>query len=435
MSDLPTRQTVYPCEEYGEVAVPIASLLKNGELDVYPGIAGSKGYFDIDYRKAKLMLRATRYVGLIPISDSVAIHVRPRAPIGNLLWMVARSGMRPARLEGFLRSYQHRPGESKTPEELYLEVFLSTLERIRRRGLLKTYQTRESDSDWRGRPLVSRTVARFRSKGYAHRAVFQVADYTADSPENRALKHITRRLLRHLEQSSSPEDAQLAARAVRLMARLGAVHDDRTSSRSLSRTLPSVMRRLRPSHAYYEPALWLAYLIATRSGVAIEQIGRARFESVVVDVGTVFENYVRRLCMEAVLAHTHFRGLQAVDGNRVPIRLFRSGRPIDVQPDVYFTAAGRPVSVADAKYKPEPGRGDRHEMVAFCEAAEVGRAAFVCPQMPGTRPFEHYGTTPRGLEIALVRIDLNASDMNAEEAAFLERLSAVLESGERATAA
>ena len=70
------EQTVFLCEEYGETVVPLSLVIVNGELSVYPEIANN-GYFDLRYGGGRLTLRAGKYVGLIPISDRVAIHVQP----------------------------------------------------------------------------------------------------------------------------------------------------------------------------------------------------------------------------------------------------------------------------------------------------------------------------------------------------------------------
>ena len=53
-----------------------------GKLDLYPE-ASAKGYFDIDFAEGRLVLKSRGFVGLIPLSDRVAIHVLPRAPIGS----------------------------------------------------------------------------------------------------------------------------------------------------------------------------------------------------------------------------------------------------------------------------------------------------------------------------------------------------------------
>jgi 5-methylcytosine-specific restriction endonuclease McrBC regulatory subunit McrC len=351
-----------------------------------------------------------------------------------MFWMVARSGSRIGRLEGVIRKYQERTGDIETADDLYLETFVAALEEVQRHGLLKRYQERQSD-EWRGRPLISETVKRFHAKGYSHRKVFQVFDLTTDILENRILKHTVRRLLQRLEQSRSVESVALAARARRLLVRFGAVKDAGLRNETVARMAPSLIRSLPRSHSFYEPAMWLAYLIAVKGGVELERLGRARFESLVIDVSSVFENYARKLCLEATARHSHFQGCEAVDGNRVPIALFALGTKAEVQPDVYFTRRNDVVAVADAKYKDGPSRGDRYEMLAFCEAAQVRRAAFICPFTPDSQPVEHYGTTPGGLVIHVVRLNLNAKDMGREESEFLDRLSAVLVPAEASEAA
>jgi len=196
--------------------------------------------------------------------------------------------------------------------------------------------------------------------------------------------------------------------------------------RMVARKLPNLVRGLPRSHSFYEPALWLAYLILTRSGVAMEKVGKARFESLLIDAAAVFENYVMTLCQEAAGRGTPFIGWNAVNGNKVPLSLFTTGREAQVEPDIYFTLSGEPVAVADVKYKPEPSRNDRYELISFCEAAQVRHAAFICPQVAGSPPLEVYGVTARGLSISLVRLDLGAQDVIEEETLFVKRLATAL---------
>lgn len=414
-------QTVYPCEEHGEVDVPLSALLKDGELDLYPEVA-SKGYFDIDYRRGSLVLKANRYVGFIPISDRVAIHVRPKAPISNLLRMVWRAGSPLRSIEGFIRGYQDKPGEIDSPEELYLSAFLAAMRGARKAGVLKRYLPQTTE-ERRGRLMLARTIASNYSKGYRHKQAFETFAFTVDVPENRILKHTLLRLLRHLNADPVGQNLELARQVKDLLAPFSTVEEMKVTPDMVARTAPALIRGLPQSHAAYEPALWLSYLIATKSGVLMERIGRSRFESVVIDVSNVFERYVRTLCAEA--KDTRFAGLEVLDGNEEPVRLFTAGIPATTEPDVYLRreSDGTCAALADAKYKKDPTREDRYELLTFCEAAQVMRAAFICPYLPGQDLFSHYGTTARGVNIDVVRINLAAEDMHAEEERFVGELS------------
>lgn len=419
-------QTIYPCEEHGEVSVPLRDLVKNGELDIYPEIAG-KGYFDIDYRRGTLVLRSTRYVGLIPISDRIAIHVRPKVPIANLLWMVWRTGLPLKTLDNLVRGYETRPGQIDTPETLYLEVFVSALAKLERHGPLRRYRARELDSERRGRISMAKSVSRHYSHGVRYRHAFVVTDLTVDNLENRILKHTSRRLLRHLSLDLSSAARETVGRIRRQLDLLANVDDKEVTSELIARAVPGLLRGLPTTATHYTTPLWLSYLIATRSAVVMEQIGNARFESVIIDVSSVFEQYVRRICMDAedTLLRCRVR-----DGNKTAVRLFSSGINSEVQPDIYFTREGRILAVADAKYKANPTREDRYEVLAHCAATQARRAAFICPMLSDGASSGHYGTTKDGVRFELLRLDLGASDLGAAERQLVLEIAAILDTAE-----
>jgi 5-methylcytosine-specific restriction enzyme subunit McrC len=417
-------QKVFACKEHDPIAIPLRDLLTDaGTLDVYPEIA-SRGYFEIALRQGSLLLRATRFVGLIPISDRISVHVMPKAPIANLIYMVWRSGKELEGLSGFIRGYQEEPGTVNSPEELYVGSFISALNVLRASGPLRRYERRETDLELRGRLMVMPTVSRFIARGYRDRHVFEVFDHSADIAENRILKHTTQRLLRHFVAQPAGENLAIARQLKAVLALLNGVDANAVDTVTIARRVPSLMRSLPATHRFYEPALWLSYLIATRSGVSMDVVGRAQFETVIIDVSLVFENYVRKICLER--AATLLGGCEILDGNRWPVPLFATSEKHTVHPDMYFRREGRIVAVADTKYKPEPSTQDRYELLAFCEALGVNHAAFVCPGTGAEPLATHYGTTRTGRRLDVLRIDLAKSDMGPEEDRFVTALNQTL---------
>lgn len=417
-------QKIYACKEHEPLAIPIRDLLTEaGDLDIYPEIA-SRGYFDIAFRQGSLLLRATRFVGLIPISDRIAVHVAPKAPIANLIYMVWRAGKELDGLSGFIRGYQEEPGVVTSPEELYVKSFIAALQVLRTSGPLRRYERRETDSELRGRLMVMPSVSRFIARGYRDRHFFEVFDHSVDITENRILKHTTERLLRHFVAQPAGGNSAVAKELKGVLALLGGVDAGAVNAVTVARRVPGLMRSLPYTHRFYEPALWLSYLISTRSGVSMDMVGRAHFETVIIDVSLVFENYVRKICLERAV--THLGGCEILDGNRWPIPLFVTSAKHTVHPDLYFRRLGRIVAVADTKYKPEPSTQDRYELLAFCEALGVMNAAFICPRTGSEPTTTHYGTTKTGRRIDVLRIDLAQRDMGPEEDQFVISLNKIL---------
>lgn len=191
------RLTVIPCQEHDEVAISIKDLLHpDGSLDIYGDVA-TRGYFDIDFKQGSLVVKATRFVGFIPLSDRVAIHVTPRAPIANLLRMVARCGAKVQGLHDFIRRYELSSADSTDVEDVYAESFLSALKILRSVGPMRRYRSYQSDRTLRGRILISPSLARGYGQGLNVRPLFEVNEYTADIEENQLLKATVKRLKNH----------------------------------------------------------------------------------------------------------------------------------------------------------------------------------------------------------------------------------------------
>lgn len=414
-------QVVYPCEEFGEVAVPIAGLLRNGEIDVYPEVAG-RGLFDISYRRGELVLRATKFVGLIPISETVAIQVRPKTSIPNLFWLIGRSGQRPSIIEGLLRDYARGGRPPETPEVLYADIFVRAMERVYQGYVLKRYVSEDSENQWRGRLLVTPSVSRFYARGIHYRHILRPTDLTVDNLENRILKYTGRRFLavRGLVGSMNRHTAGRLAKA---LGSLATVDDSGVYDQLVVRNVPRLIRGLSPRHRHYESALWLAHLIASNDALKVETLGSARTEAILVDVGHVFESFIRTVCAEAERSVLQCK---VRNGNTSPLPLFVQGAGYTVRPDLFFVRQGDVVAVADVKYKSVPTEEDRYALMAYCESTGARRGVFVLPKTAQQPSMEWIGTSRSGIRIDLLRFDLAAPDLRNEETNFVASVATLI---------
>jgi len=272
--------------------------------------------------------------------------------------------------------------------------------------------------------MLSKTVSRFRSHGVAHRQVFSVFDHSVDIAENRILKHTAERLVNHFRSDTSTQGKGTHTELRCVLDQFGQVDSTRVQPEEVARLMSGLVRGLPPTHRFYEPALWLSYLIATKSGILMEKTGRARFETVLIDVATVFEAYVRKLCEEAAM--TDLGGCRVHDGNKFTVPLFADHSSYSTKPDVYFKRGGVALALADMKYKPSLKAEDRYEILGFCEALKVDVAAFICPRFATEADVSLHGTTPGGRKVYVLAIDLAAKDMATEEKRFTALLGKTL---------
>lgn len=66
------------------VTIPIKEVMGDDGLFSFVPEVKEKGYFDIDYRKNELVIIAGNYIGQVPLTEDIVIHVTPKVPIANL---------------------------------------------------------------------------------------------------------------------------------------------------------------------------------------------------------------------------------------------------------------------------------------------------------------------------------------------------------------
>ena len=248
---------VIECAEHEEIGLPIERLIVDGEIALDSRIS-KRGYLNISIAEGKVRLRATRFVGLIPLNEFLALKVKPRAKISNLSQMIVRSGNAPTVIENFSRGYRPLIEQSDRATEIYHSSFLASVSRIARRGFMKSYVTLTNPPKWRGRLLVSETARRFAAKGVRYDGAFDCKTLSFDIPENQALKATLREVSFWLKQKAMNEELTEANGFLRAFA---AIKDWQGPIERLIADIPQLAKTL-PSHlSYYREPLWTSYAI------------------------------------------------------------------------------------------------------------------------------------------------------------------------------
>jgi 5-methylcytosine-specific restriction enzyme subunit McrC len=414
------ERTVFPCKEFEPVHVPLEHLLVNGKIEVYPA---AEKYFDLDYRERRVVVVPKSYVGLIPVNDRVAIHVTPRFSIANLFHILQKSSAHLRFIEGFRRTYMVTDERRADPIALLAEQVTTLAGGLVRTGLLRRY-CEVSDEGAAGGVLdVSATLHRFRSRGIRHRHVWRRTEHSVQIPENELIKAALQRVFAYVTTVGRRDRARLRTLREALF-----VFDQVTIPPGLfvdEVILARMVARLPAQYQQpYAALLWLAYLLHAHKGVAIETSGTASFDTFVVNLADVFEDYVRNLVRAS--AHELPGIAYVVDGNVNQVPLFVQGADHKVKPDIYLkTQRGATLAVLDAKYKPQIKASDRYEVLAFCEALQARLAVVLCPGDSERDP-ELLGTTPGGVRLFLLKINLDSQDMAAAESLFIRRVASLL---------
>ena len=415
----PAAATIYPCYEYGIVELPIEEVVSNGATDIFPEVT-SRGYFDIDFRAGRLVLAAKSFVGLIPINKRVSIHVLPRFPIANLLYFVHKADAALRTLVEHSRSYRLAPLVDQSPEALFGETLLTCLLDIEKSGLLHRYIPRTTTGEWRGRLLVSPTISRFAARGIKHKQVREITDRTVDIAENQLIKDTVRKLAFYYSRRRDAASQRLARTSAQLSQLFDRVTGFDGDAAALARDMPRRINRLEGGHASYAQVLWLCYLVATKRGVVLEEMGSTPLATMLVDLSEVFENYVREVLREQLETIVPAGILR--NGNQQQVALFCESNDTPLKPDIYVRQGNRCVLVLDAKYKFTIKAADRYEILAFCEGLQSKCAIFLSPMADNSAPVTFCGRTPSGVEMYELRIAMDALDMRSEEQRFINEL-------------
>lgn len=397
--------------EHQEIDIAVERLVSGGELALDSRIS-QRGYLTVAVAHGRLRLKSTRFVGLIPLNPDLAVRIKPAASIANLSQMIVRAGNAPTVIEDFARGYKPLFEQSAQAIELHHVSFLAAVYRIIRRGLLKHYIRIENPPNWRGRFLAAETINRYIGRGIRYAAVFDFTTLSHDVSENRIIKAALHEVVAWLAKSHLPADRNKLLRARALMQELRGVSELKGPAWWLTADVPRMARFLPLHMGYYAEALWAAYAILQRAIPDVVREGYVSLDSMIIDISAVFESYVRTVISESAPDH----GFVVKNGNLLPRPFFASGDAVyQVKPDILIERSGQVQAVFDVKYKPKVSAQDRYELLSFMEATGAEHAAFVCPKAADGDLSRFLGTTPGGKSMGIIRMDLAAGAMTAEE--------------------
>jgi 5-methylcytosine-specific restriction enzyme subunit McrC len=414
---LTPQRTIYPCKEFEPIEVPLDQIIVSGKIQLYPE---SEKYFDLDYRAGQLVVAPKSYIGLIPLNDRIAIHVRPRFPIENVFYLIKKASATLRFIDGHVRSYSSTGAENFDPLAELAHKFVGASESLFKSGLLRRYEASAFPAPFSGTLDMTETITAFRSQGILYKHHWSSDELTDDIEENRLIKHALVRVIGLLIERSDLS-SQKALRTLRHVYREFDNVGNFVPDPNLTEIrVAGLIKRLPYQHRNYAQLIWLAFLIVTRRGLLIESLGTLNFDTFVVNLADIFEDFVRNIISE----HFHLKndGFSVKNGNKDQISLFRNDNTYKVKPDIYIHRNNVGLAVIDAKYKPSIKAADRYEVISFCEALQVKRAIVVSPRVDENRT-DFLGTTPGGIEFWHSRISLSPHDMRDEERDFLASIS------------
>ncbi|MFJ8136048.1 McrC family protein [Streptomyces sp. NPDC096013] len=348
------------------------------------------------------LIRAGSKVGTVRIGG-VQLTITPKLPVRRLFFLlgyVLDPGAHWGHGDGDVLVGGH---DGILPAVAH--AFECQAERALRRGMLQGYRHLEDAlAVVRGRIRESDQMRRRYGIPVPVEVCFD--EYTVDIPENRLLLAAANRLTR------LPDlHGDIRGRLTRLRLRLDGVGDLRRGAPLPSWTPSRLNNR-------YVPALRLAELILGEA--SIEQRGMdTAVSGFLLDLAKVFEDFVTVGLREALRPHggrCRFQAQHHLD----------EAAAVLLKPDlVWYDDAGRPLGVADAKYKAEKEKegfpnSDLYQMLAYCTELGVPSGHLVYAR--GHAPMTSHRVRRTGAVLTQ-----HALDLDQEPSAVLAAVARIAE--------
>jgi 5-methylcytosine-specific restriction enzyme subunit McrC len=258
---------------------------------------------------------------------------------------------------------------------------------------------------------------------------------TPDFGPNRLLRHALEKLLARYSGINEQNQRVRTLRLRKALLRLGDVQ--KASASDLTpQAIARYMRQLPTHHEHYVDAFMVAHLIAYDLGLSIRKAGGvAILPSILIDMASVFESYMRRVLADGFADDPAIR---VKDGNRegsggAKLLLYdpiQAGfKNPDVTPDIVIEVNEIPALVIDAKYKPAPklpDRSDVNQVLVYGVRYATPRVMLLHAGRASDRALTELCGSIGGYEIYNGMVDLNAVSIADEERAFVASVRALL---------
>jgi 5-methylcytosine-specific restriction enzyme subunit McrC len=296
-------------------------------------------------------------------TPAVQLEVRPkeRLGLGRLLFMLGYAGD-----QGFREDSVSAVEESDLWSAL-AESLAQLANRALSRGVLQGYlNVDESLRTVKGRIRISDQISR--RPGMMVPLEVSYDEFTEDIAENRILRAALERM------------SQVPGVRPEVLSRLRQLKGKLAAVTRLQAGAPLPAWRASRMNTRYHAALRLAELIL-RNASAEAGDGRQQSASFVVDMSSVFEDFVGVALREAMTA---FPGEMRLRYNALLNEAVNDSDRIIVQPGAVHLLGGRPVMVYDAKYQAASDvgaslSGDHYRMLAYCTSLRVPTAWLIYP--------------------------------------------------------
>jgi len=302
------------------------------------------------------VVNPNQYVGVLILPSGLRIELRPKIPTTNVFYMLAVAESLPFREE--LADYE----SLEEVLEFVVNYFATLAEERLTAGLYRSYCEAEDNLAFvRGRIDIAANIRE--NFALRHRTYCRYSELTWDVPENQVIRQVAHTL----------SGWQFRPRTRRRLAQL----DTALAEVSPTRHTSDVVDRFTYSRLNdaYRAVHSLCRLFLVNSSVS-ESSGAFGFQSFLVDMNRLFEQFVTQVLFEA----TSGNGIWFASQRETHLD---HANQVEMKPDFLLRGAGALI-VGDCKYKRlDSGdfkNSDLYQMISYCTAEGSTRGVLVYPR-------------------------------------------------------
>jgi 5-methylcytosine-specific restriction enzyme subunit McrC len=332
--------------------------------------------------KAVCVLNPNQYVGLIMLPSGTRLQITPKVPVSNLFYMISVA----FDLAWPFREEFARVEVFEDVLAAIAQIFAELVERRIESGLYRSYVEEEENLSYiRGRISFADDVRQ--NLLARHRIYCRYAEFTWDIEENQIIRQVAHLL------SGWGFHTKLRLRLSRLDTALSEVQPTALAS--------SVIGRFRYSRLNddYRQIHQLCRLFLEGSSLS-EQLGICDSRTFLLDMNKLFEAFVTQILQERVDVH-----IRVVAQSELPLG---EDDKVKMRPDLIIESEGKPVLVADCKYKQAESdtykNHDFYQVLAYCTAARVRRGLLIYPLHSG--PVQDF-VKVRNVDVIIEQTEIN----------------------------
>lgn len=375
--------------ERSSVEIPVSDLLHTGgKLKIRSDLIG-RGLVEIRQADHTLKLRVNGIVGRLPVTDDLALDIKPKFSVSNLNRVVYASRTELQNPFFLHRPYARLSGTDYLPVPL-VRSFSRAILALTSQGILRSYIRQELQSTPRPKINFMKSEQKYWSRLQQTKAHIEVFEYSHDNLPNQCLKLAAIKALKISRTASQlAECVPVLAEVLRQFIRVS-----QRSANQLLAEIPAAQGMVPSIRDDYAFALNLALEILRHTDFSLDTTGDGvQLESYIISLDDAFEKYIRNILGEA--KPTSGVRFVVLDGNiqRHQKPLFADNKKYPVKPDLIMRVGKDITMIGDVKYKMKPEEVDRYQIISHALSFGVTRAVLVYPRQS---PHAPHGLTRLG---------------------------------------